>query len=340
MRFQVKDMNLQGMDLLTDRFGRKHDYLRISLTDACNFRCAYCMPDEAYDFMPKHALMQVDEIRRLAALFVSLGVKKIRLTGGEPLARPDFREIIQALQPLGVELLLTTNGSLIHRYIDALKEAGMRSVNVSLDTLRPERFAAMTRRDRFARVWDNIQLLLQEGFRVKINAVAMKGRIEDELLDFVALTREQPLHIRFIEFMPFAGNAWDSRQVLSAGQMLSLIGLHFPLTKLNDEPHATARKYQVPGHAGTFAFITTMSDHFCGDCNRLRLTAEGKMKNCLFGSEEIDLLSPLRQSRDILPLIAASVQGKHAAMGGQFSLEGLAEPAGELVNRSMIAIGG
>ena len=131
MRFQVTDMNLLGMDLLTDRFGRKHDYLRISLTDACNFRCAYCMPDEAYDFMPKHALMQVDEIRRLAVLFVSLGVKKIRLTGGEPLARPDFREIIQALQSLGVELLLTTNGSLIHRYIDALKDAGVGGLTVS-----------------------------------------------------------------------------------------------------------------------------------------------------------------------------------------------------------------
>jgi cyclic pyranopterin phosphate synthase len=175
---------------------------------------------------------------------------------------------------------------------------------------------------------------------VKINAVAMKGRIEDELLDFVALTREQPLHIRFIEFMPFAGNAWDSRQVLSAGQMLSLISLQYPVEKLSDEPHATARKYRVPGHAGTFAFITTMSDHFCGDCNRLRLTAEGKMKNCLFGSEEVDLLGPLRQGEDLHHLIAASVQAKHAAMGGQFSLEGLAEPAGELVNRSMIAIGG
>lgn len=333
-------MGFQGEEVLTDRFGRRHDYLRISLTDACNFRCAYCMPDEHYSFMPKESLMQVDEIRALAEIFVSLGVRKIRLTGGEPLARPDFPQILRALQSLPVELLLTTNGSLVHRHLNTLKASGMRSINVSLDTLNAERFAAMTRRDQFGRVWDNIQLLLQEGFRVKINAVAIKGQIEDELCDFVALTKAYPLHVRFIEFMPFAGNGWDSRQVLSAGQMLSLISLQYPVEKLSDEPHATARKYRVPGHAGTFAFITTMSDHFCGDCNRLRLTAEGKVKNCLFGSEEIDLLGPLRRGEDLHHLIAASVQAKHAAMGGQFSLEGLAEPAGDLVNRSMIAIGG
>lgn len=326
--------------MLLDTFGRVHDYLRISLTDNCNFRCTYCMPDEDYAFLSSGQLMSADEIVSLATRFVSLGVKKIRLTGGEPLVRKDVDEILERLAALPVELLISTNGMLVHKHIDAFKKAGIRSLNISLDTLRPDEFRRITGRDKWQQVWDNILLLLEQDFRVKINVVARKGHIEQELHDFILLTRTLPLHIRFIEFMPFAGNHWDSRDVITADQMLALAADGFDVVKLRDEPHATAKKFKVIGHEGTFAFITTMSHQFCGDCNRLRLTAEGKIKNCLFGSEELDLLAVLRAGGDVKALIRQSVAAKHAAMGGQFENGYERTDAHTLINRSMIGIGG
>ncbi|MBM3425915.1 MAG: GTP 3',8-cyclase MoaA, partial [Bacteroidetes bacterium] len=281
--------------MLQDSIGRVHDYLRISLTDHCNFRCSYCMPEEEMEWMPQSKLMSAQEILNLAQVFVRLGVKKIRLTGGEPLARKEFPEILEQLSALPVELTLTTNGVLIHKHLESLKKAGVRSINVSLDTLQPEKFFKLTRRDQFHQVWDNIQTLLQTGFRVKLNAVALHGMIEEEVEDFVQLTEKMPIHVRFIEFMPFTGNHWQSKQVVTAAALLELIQPRFEVIKLADQQHDTAKKYQVPGFAGTFAFITTMSEHFCGSCNRLRLTADGKIKNCLFGKEELDLLGALRR---------------------------------------------
>jgi cyclic pyranopterin phosphate synthase len=326
--------------MLQDAFGRVHDYLRISLTDHCNFRCSYCMPVEEMEWMPQSKLMSAQEIVQLAEIFVSLGVKKIRLTGGEPLVRKDFGQILEELARLPVELTLTTNGILIPQYLEALKKAGVRSINVSLDTLQPEKFFKLTRRDQFAEVWANILLLLQEGFRVKINAVAMQGQIEEELIDFVRLTRDLPLHVRFIEFMPFTGNQWQAKQVITAAQMLEWVKKEVEVVKLEDKTHDTAKKYQVPGYAGTFAFITTMSEHFCGSCNRLRLTADGKIKNCLFGKEELDLLGVLRQGQEVTPLILQSLSRKHAALGGQFSQDYSQADPGAIENRSMINIGG
>ena len=174
--------------MLHDSFGRIHDYLRISLTDHCNFRCSYCMPVEEMEWMPQSKLMSAQEIINLAQVFVGLGVKKIRLTGGEPLARKEFPEILEQLSVLPVELTLTTNGVLIHKHLEALKKAGVRSINVSLDTLQPEKFFKLTRRNQFSQVWDNVQTLLQAGFRVKLNAVALHGMIEEEVGDFVQLT--------------------------------------------------------------------------------------------------------------------------------------------------------
>ncbi len=290
--------------------------------------------------MPQSKLMSAQEIVQLAEIFVSLGVKKIRLTGGEPLVRKDFGQILEELARLPVELTLTTNGILIPQYLEALKKAGVRSINVSLDTLQPEKFFKLTRRDQFAQVWANILLLLQEGFRVKINAVAMQGQIEEELIDFVRLTRDLPLHVRFIEFMPFTGNHWQAKQVITATQMLEWVKKEVEVVKLEDKTHDTAKKYQVPGYAGTFAFITTMSEHFCGSCNRLRLTADGKIKNCLFGKEELDLLGALRQGQEVTPLILQSLSRKHAALGGQFSQDYSQADPGAIENRSMINIGG
>ena len=326
--------------MLKDSFGRIHDYLRISLTDNCNFRCSYCMPVEEMEWMPQSKLMSKEEILKLAEIFVSLGVKKIRLTGGEPLVRKEFPEVLAGIAKMPVEQTITTNGVLIHKHIQALKDAGVRSVNVSLDTLKKEKFKQLTRRDQFDQVWDNIQLLLQEGFRVKVNAVALNGMIEQEICDFVRITEKLPLHIRFIEFMPFSGNHWNSQKVVTAAQMLELVKTQFAVTKLEDQKHDTAKKYQVPGFVGTFAFITTMSEHFCGDCNRLRLTADGKIKNCLFGKEELDLLGALRRGEEVESLIRLSVSRKHAALGGQFSPDYLKANPDAIENRSMIKIGG
>lgn len=326
--------------MLTDTHARIHDYLRISLTDSCNFRCQYCMPDENIQCLPNRHLMQVDEIEHITQTFVKLGVNKIRLTGGEPMVRKEFPLILEKLSRLPVEMSLTTNAVLAHKFIPHLKAAGVRSLNISLDTLNPETFKKITKRDQFQLVWDNIMLLLKEGFRIKINVVAIEGVIEKEILDFIAITKDLPLHIRMIEFMPFEGNHWNSKKVVTAAQMLQRVQEDYDIIKLKDEPHATAKKYKVIGHEGTFAFITTMSEHFCGDCNRMRLTADGKMKNCLFGSEEMDLLGSLRKGKDIEPLIRLSVLRKHAVMGGQFSKSYKGAEASELRNRSMIKIGG
>ncbi|MFO7720068.1 MAG: GTP 3',8-cyclase MoaA [Gillisia sp.] len=326
--------------MLIDKHKRIHDYLRISLTDSCNFRCQYCMPDENIQCLPNKHLMQVDEIEHIARKFVDLGVNKIRLTGGEPMVRKEFPEILSRISKLPVELSLTTNAVLAHKYIENLKAAGVRSLNISLDTLNAETFKKITKRDQFQRVWDNILLMLKEGFRVKINVVGIDGVIEKEILDFVAITKDLPLHVRIIEFMPFEGNHWNSKKVVTAEQMLKWVEQEYDMVKLKDEPHATAKKYKAIGHEGTFAFITTMSQHFCGDCNRMRITADGKMKNCLFGSEEMDLLGAVRRGEDIEPLIRTSVLRKFKVMGGQFSKSYTDAEASKLKNRSMIKIGG
>ena len=290
--------------------------------------------------MPQSKLMSKDEILTLAEIFVGLGVKKIRLTGGEPLVRKEFPEILDRLSAFPVELTLTTNGVLIHKHIDALKKAGVRSVNVSLDTLNREKFLKLTRRDQFDLVWENIQLLLQVGFRVKVNAVALHGMIEDEICEFIQVTEKLPLHVRFIEFMPFAGNHWQSKEVVTAAKMLEIAREKFEVSKLEDKKHDTAKKYQVTGFAGTFAFITTMSAHFCGDCNRIRLTADGKIKNCLFGKEELDLLGALGKGEDVGWLIRLSISRKHQALGGQFTADYQKADPDKIDNRSMISIGG
>lgn len=326
--------------MLLDTFNRRHNYLRISLTDKCNLRCFYCMPEEDYDFMPSAKLMQADEVEALAKTFVRLGVDKIRLTGGEPLVRKDAGQIILALAKLPVSLTMTTNAIRLHHFLPQLKEAGIRSLNISLDTLQAEKFALTTRRNEFDRVWQNIHAAIDSGIHVKVNAVAMKGLNEDEIVDFVAWTKDTPVHVRFIEFMPFDGNQWQSKKVLTYQQILQTIKSRFDVIKLKDEINDTTKKYMVPGHAGTFAVISTMTSPFCGTCNRIRLTADGKLKNCLFSQEETDLLSSLRKGEDVEPLIRQTVLRKHASHGGQFTTAMEKVEAEHLHNRSMIAIGG
>ena len=326
--------------MIEDSFGRVHDYLRISLTDNCNFRCFYCMPEEEYDFTPASRLMQTDEIVALAKIFVAQGVKKIRLTGGEPLVRKDAADIILALGKLPVELVMTTNGTRIAEMLPVLKEAGIKTVNISLDTLQPDKFMLITRRDVFHQVRSNIELLLQEKFIVKVNVVVMKGLNDGEIRDFIEWTRHNPIQVRFIEFMPFSGNKWTSNKMFSYQEILDEIGKDFSVLPVKGAPHDTAKGFMVPGHEGSFAIISTMTAPFCSTCNRMRLTADGKLKNCLFSDGETDLLTALRNQEDVLPLIQASIRSKKKELGGQMVPNFEELDANAINNRSMITIGG
>ncbi len=326
--------------MIVDKFNRVHDYLRISLTDNCDLRCFYCMPEEDYQFTPNQQLMQADEIEAIAKAYVQEGVKKIRLTGGEPLVRKDFADILNRLANLKVEITMTTNGTRLHEFVEVIKNSGIKSLNISLDTLQKDRFILMTKRDKQEQVMRNIQLMLDNDINVKVNVVAMKGVNDEEIIDFVKWTKDTPVHIRFIEFMPFDRNKWNSDKVITLQQILDKVSTQFEIEPLSRLPHETAKKFKVPGHAGTFAVISTMSAPFCGDCNRIRLTADGKMKNCLFSQSETDILGAYRKGEDIKPLIYQNISEKKEALGGQFTIDMEKIETTALHNRTMISIGG
>ena len=328
---------------LVDSFGRVHDYLRISLTERCNLRCTYCMPEEGIPLREKAHFMRNEEIVEIAKIYTKLGVKKIRITGGEPLVRKGADDIIRKLGNLGVELVITTNGILVDQFIDVFKEAGIKSVNISLDSLIPERQAKISRRDYFLRIMSNIDLMLKEGFTVKINMVVMNGVNDDELVDFVQLTKDKPLHIRFIEFMPFNGNKWDWSKGIGLKDMMNTFNASFGkdnITPLVAKKNDTAKSYEVKGYQGTFGIIASVTNPFCSTCNRIRLTADGKIKNCLFSSDETDLLNPFRNGEDIVPLIVKSIDKKKAVRSGMDTVEDLHNESLIEKNRSMISIGG
>jgi cyclic pyranopterin phosphate synthase len=326
---------------IEDTFGRRHTYLRISLTDKCNLRCTYCMPQEDMQFMPSKWLMQADEIEVLAKIFVEMGVDKIRLTGGEPLIRKDFSRIIGTLGSLPTSLTLTTNAVFADQFVGDFKQAGIRALNVSLDSLKEGQFKNITKRDHFAKTLDNIRLLLSEGFVVKINMVVLRGVNESEVNDFVALTLDDPnLHVRFIEFMPFNGNQWDMSKIVPYDDLLKDIGTRFQFDRLPGDLQDTAHHFQVRGAKGTFGIIGTVTHPFCSGCNRIRLTADGKLKNCLFDTSEVDLLTPLRSGADVRALIYAHFEKKHFAHGGHVEFTEKHAKADYGKNRRMIAIGG
>ena len=300
------------------------------------------MPEDQH-FLKRAELMTREEIAIIAKLFVEkYGITKIRLTGGEPLVRPDAVDIVRDMAQLGVSLGLTTNAMTLDKHLDGLLAAGLKSINISLDTFDAQRFKTITRRDGFDKVHANILLALARGLRVKVNMVVMRGVNDDELLRFVQLTRDHNVHVRFIEFMPFAGNGWGRERVYTFSEMLGHIGSVHSFEKLNDDPHSTAKAYRVGTWPGTFAVISTVTEPFCGSCDRLRLTAEGKMRNCLFTRTETDLLSALRRGEDIAPLIEANVLAKHAMLGGlpPFKPESEEEVLHDLSERPMVSIGG
>ena len=329
--------------ILTDVFGRNHNYLRISLLEKCNLRCTYCMPADGIVLSPKASLMTAEEIFAIAQTFVKNGVDKIRLTGGEPLLRKDFPEIISKLASLNTSLSITTNGILIDRYIGLLKQFKIKKINLSLDTLVSSKFHSITLRNQFEKVIDNLHLLLNNDFQVKVNVVLIKGFNDNEIVDFVKLTQFLPISVRFIEFMPFAGNEWDRSKMISQNEILFWVENNFSsreLQKLEDEKNFTARTYKIKGFQGDFGIISSITNPFCDSCNRIRLTADGKIKNCLFSNSETDILTPFRNGESIENLISNSIKNKKKTRAGMTTLSEINDPNLHFDNRSMIAIGG
>ena len=329
-------------DILTDTFGRKHNYLRISLTERCNLRCTYCMPAEGVQLSPKSHIMAYEEIYTIASEFVAMGVTKIRLTGGEPLVRKDASLIIEKLASLPVELTLTTNGILVDRFIALFKKCGISTLNISLDSLDANKNSQITRRSYFEKVYQNIQLLVKEGFIVKVNCVLMKGFNDNEIIDFIDLSKNLPLHVRFIEFMPFDGNRWNMEKMVSLQEILSKVESTYnknEIIKLEDAPNDTTKSYRIKDYLGTFAIISSVTNPFCDGCNRIRLTANGHIKNCLFSSTESDLLTPLRAGKTIHDVVQKAIQTKFKIRSGMDTLDKF-KKTDDHNNRSMITIGG
>ena len=329
-------------DVLTDTHDRYHTYLRISLSEKCNLRCQYCMPVEGVKLTPSNDILTAPEIVNLSRLFVKAGVTKIRLTGGEPLVRKDLVDIISCLNDLKTDGLqkigITTNGLVLGKRLPNLEKVGLDQINISLDTLIPAKFEFITRRKGFQRVLESIDVALNLGYKpLKINCVVMKGVNEDEILDFILLTKDKCVDVRFIEFMPFSGNKWSKGKFVPYQHMLSLIEDRWTkVEKLENEPNDTSKSYRIPGYAGRFSFITSMSQHFCGTCNRLRITADGNLKVCLFGNAEVSLRDALRggaTDEELLEIISAAVKRKKPRHAGM-------ENIANMKNRPMILIGG
>ncbi|TNN52042.1 Molybdenum cofactor biosynthesis protein 1 [Liparis tanakae] len=332
-----EDSILPFSAFLTDTFGRRHSYLRISLTEKCNLRCQYCMPDEGVKLTPRSELLTTAEVLTLARLFVREGVEKIRLTGGEPLIKPDVLDVIKELRKLeGLKTIaVTTNGMNLARLLPKLKDAGLDLINVSLDSLVPAKFEFIVRRKGFHKVMEGIDKAIEMGFNpVKVNCVVMRGLNDDELLDFVALTEKKPLEVRFIEYMPFDGNKWNFKKMVSYQEMLDLIRQRWPDLERLEAGGTTSKTFKVPGFKGHVGFITSMSEHFCGSCNRLRITADGNLKVCLFGNDEVSLRDVLRSGaadEELLEIIGVAVGSKKKQHAGMFNIS-------KMKNRPMIHI--
>lgn len=333
-------MAITSGDILTDPFGRHHTYLRISLTERCNLRCRYCMPAEGVQLQPRQNLLTFEEIERLARLFVHAGVDKIRLTGGEPLVRQDVEDLVDQLGRIeGLDALaMTTNGLLLRKKIDRLRTGGVTHLNVSLDTLRADRFFHITRREGLSLVLGAIDTAIEKGYTpLKVNCVVMRDFNEDEVCDFVELTKDKPIEVRFIEYMPFDGNGWNDRSLVPYKDLLeNILGTYPELEAVDTRETETAKRFRVPGYQGEVGFITSMTQNFCAGCNRLRITADGNLKVCLFGNAEVSLRDEMRAGASdeaLLRVIEAAVQRKKARHAGMYEIASAA-------NRPMILIGG
>ena len=294
-------MRDQTIEPLVDTFGRLHRDLRISVTDRCNYRCTYCMPEDGLEWLPRHEVLTFEEIEAVASVLVNrFGVDSIRLTGGEPTMRANLTLLVSKLAALSdpvrrIDLSLSTNGSTLRRQARALREAGLERINISLDSLIPERFERLTRRDDLDAVLDGIDAALEAGFDpVKLNVVAMAGVNEDELVDFARFGRDRGVTVRFIEFMPLdADDAWTSESVLTREQIVAAIDSVHPLEPVRRGSEPAERFRYRDGH-GEVGVIASVTQPFCGSCDRIRLTSEGGLRNCLFATDEVDLRAILR----------------------------------------------
>ncbi len=329
------------LDPLFDGHGRRIGDLRISVTDRCNFRCQYCMPAEGLPWLDREEVLRFEEITRLVGLFAAMGVGDVRLTGGEPLVRRDFPKLVSMLKtvPDLHDLSVTTNGFLLERDAEALVRSGLDRFNVSVDSLQQDRFFELTRRDALPQVLRGLELLASfpEAHPIKINAVAIRDFTEEEVVPFAELARRSPYEVRFIEFMPLdADRAWTPDQVLTGEEIRAIIDAAYPLEPMPREPSATARVYRFADGQGRIGFINPVSEPFCGDCNRVRLTADGRLRTCLFSLNETDLRGPLRagaDDRELEGIIRDAVWRKE--LKHHVGEPGFIQPA-----RTMSAIGG
>lgn len=283
---------------LVDRFGRKHTYLRLSVTDRCNLRCSYCMPKEGITLAQHDDLLTFEEISRFVTVCAEMGINKVRLTGGEPLLRRGLPDLIATLTVIpGIKQVgLTTNAILLSDYAGKLISAGLKSVNISLDTLRKDRFQQITRMDQLEKVIAGIEHAISCSFDpIKINVVVMKGFNDDELTDFIDYFFDKPVHLRFIEFMPFQSNGWNRQLLVPAAAIRKSLQQYYSLMPIHEDlADQVARSYQIPGMRGTIGFISSLTEEFCADCSRLRLSASGGLKTCLFGGEDGHIRNLLR----------------------------------------------
>ncbi len=332
-------MSTRQAEPLRDGHGRPIGDLRVSVTDRCNFRCQYCMPAEGLPWLDRDEVLTYEEIARLVAVMAGMGVTDVRLTGGEPLARRDLWRLVEMLAPVVSDLSLTTNGYLLRRQLPALVSAGLRRLNVSLDSLAPDKFFELTRRDALAEVLDGLEAAeaFPELRPIKVNAVALRGFTEGEVIRFAELARRKPYEVRFIEFMPLdADGAWEPGKVLTSAEIVAMISAVHPLEPLGRERGGTARRYRFADGVGSLGFISPVSEPFCGDCNRIRLTADGRLRTCLFSLNETDLREPLRagaSDAELAQIVRAAVWRKE--LKHRVNEPGFVPPA-----RSMSQIGG
>jgi len=332
--------------VLKDRFGRVHDYLRISVTDRCNLNCVYCNPsDQTFNFLKESEILTDEESLRLIRIFVEhLGFKKIRFTGGEPLAKKNVVDLISRLMPLhekyGVETGITTNGTKLKKYLNSLKKYGVTKLNISLDTLDKIKFFKITGKDKFEDVFEAILAAEELGFEpLKINCVMMRGVNDDEILDFADFIKDRNMNIRFIEYMPFSGNKWSNGKFMSFLEIKNILESKFVLIPILKDRSEVANNFQLSGYRGTVSFISSISNHFCDGCSRLRITSDGNLKLCLFSPKntELDLKFYLRSgnydNKDIAEIIERKLQEKELQHADTTELL-------KLEKNNMLSIGG
>ena len=325
---------------LLDPHGREISYLRLSVTDRCNFRCQYCMPEEGMHFVPRDDLLTFEELHQLSGIFCRLGIRKIRVTGGEPFVRKEITTFLRKLRSVSglKKLTITTNGTLLQQYIDELREIGIDTINLSLDSLNRERFYKITRRDKFDEVYSGIFKLLDAGFELKINCVLMKGKNEEDILPFIELTKDYPISVRFLEEMPFNGSEsfdsirWDYKEIYA------YINTHYRnIEKVPSPSTSTSVNYRIPGYKGSFGIIASFSRTFCGTCNRIRLSATGDLRTCLYGPPVVNLRDVLRMGASTEQLELAIINAVRMREKDGVAAEALNK---RTVKESMSVLGG